>query len=205
MRAYSGGMSSFPDTLAIIDTETTGMHPAFARVIDIGIIRIEKGKEVARYETLVNPGSRLPFFIKRLTGITDTMLENAPLFEEVALEVERLLSGAVFVAHNASFDYGFIKHEFARVGIDWSADTLCTVELSRKLFPRESSHSLDAVIDRYGIGVDERHRALPDAQAVWEFIAALDREHDRSVLARHMPVRETGKRKRFPEEERVIT
>jgi DNA polymerase-3 subunit epsilon len=133
------------------------------------------------------------------------MLEGAPTFSDVALEVERLLSGAVFVAHNAAFDYGFIKHEFARAGIEWSADTLCTVELSRKVFPFAIGHSLDAVIERYGIGVEERHRALPDAEAVWEFVSALDREHDPATLARLMPLREAGTRKRYPTEERVIS
>ncbi len=198
-------MRSFPEVFSIIDTETTGMRPGSARVIDIGIIRVENGIVTERYETLVNPGERVPYFITRLTGITDSMLESAPPFSDVALEVERLLSGAVFVAHNAAFDYGFMKYEFTRAGIDWSADTLCTVALSRRLDPFATSHSLDAVIDRYGIGVGDRHRALPDAEAVWEFVSSVDREVDPNVLSRLIPLREQGTRKRFPSEERTIS
>src|ERR1043166_8512709 len=123
-------MKAFPGTMAIIDTETTGMRPGFARVMDIGIIRVEKGKVVEKYQTFVQPGQFVPAFISSFTGITDDHLAGAPEFEEVALEVERLLKDAVFVAHNAAFDYGFIKAEFARLGIEWSAETLCSVKLS---------------------------------------------------------------------------
>ena len=108
-------MKAFPENFAIIDTETTGMRPGFARVMDIGIIRVEKGKVVEKFQTLVNPGYSVPGFISEFTGIRDEHLQDAPQFDEVALEVERLLKDAVFVAHNAAFDYGFIKAEFARL------------------------------------------------------------------------------------------
>ncbi len=198
-------MKAFPDTFSIIDTETTGMHPSYARVIDIGIIRVENGEVVERYETLVNPGEVVPRPITRLTGITDQMLVGAPVFADVALQVEKLLSGAVFVAHNAAFDYGFIKHEFARAGIEWSAESLCTVTLSRRLFPGERSHSLEAIIERYGIGADERHRALPDAEAVLEFMQSVSREVEPRVLERALRIKETGTRPKYPTEERFIT
>ncbi len=198
-------MRAFPDTFSIIDTETTGMHPSYARVIDIGIIRVENGAVVKRYETLVNPGEPLPRIITRLTGITDAMLVGAPAFADVALEVEKMLAGSVFVAHNAAFDYGFIKHEFSRAGIEWSADSLCTVLLSRQLFPRERSHSLDAIIERYGIGTDERHRALPDAEAVLEFMESISREVEPSVLERALRIRATGTRPKYPTEEPFIS
>lgn len=163
-------MKGFPQVMAIVDTETTGMRPGFARVMDIGIIRVENGKVVERYQTFVNPRQSVPGFIARFTGISDQDLLGAPDFDEVALEVERLLKDAVFVAHNAGFDYGFIKAEFARLGMDWQAQTLCSVKLSRLLFPKEKSHSLDSVIARHGIVCSSRHRALPDAEVVLEFL-----------------------------------
>lgn len=177
-------MKAFPETFAIVDTETTGMRPGFARVMDIGIIRVEKGNVVEKYQTLVNSGQSVPGFISEFTGITDEDLLGAPPFDEVALEVERLLKDAVFVAHNAAFDYGFIKAEFARVGMEWDAETLCSVKLSRALFPKMKSHSLDSIIERYSIHCASRHRALPDAEAVWDFFKKLGRSVKPALLER---------------------
>lgn len=174
--------SVFPETMAIIDTETTGMRPGFARVMDIGIIRVEKGHVVERYQTFVNPNSSVPGFISSFTGISDDDLVGAPQFDEVALEVERLLKDAVFVAHNAAFDYGFIKSEFARIGMDFQSQTLCTVQLSRTLFPGEKSHSLDAIIQRHGIMCSSRHRALPDAEAILDFFNDIEEKIDSKRL-----------------------
>lgn len=168
--------------MAIIDTETTGMRPGFARVMDIGIIRIEKGEVIERFQTFVNPNMPVPEFISSFTGIFDEHVAAAPQFDEVALEVERLLKGAVFVAHNASFDYGFIKAEFARIGMEFEAQTICSVQLSRALFPKERSHSLDAIIERHGIVCGARHRALPDAEAVLQFFQDIEKKVDAKRL-----------------------
>ena len=162
-------MKPFPDIFCIVDTETTGMRAAFSRIIDIGIIRIEHGKVTRRYQTLLNPGVSLPPFIKRITNITDDALAGAPTFEEVALEIQELLQGAVFVAHNVAFDYSFVQNEFKRSGIEWNAPKLCSVNLSRALYPKERSHNLDSIIERFDIAISERHRALPDAEAVLAF------------------------------------
>lgn len=177
-------MEAYPETFAIVDTETTGMRPGLARVMDIGIIRVERGDVVERYQTLIHPGMIVPPYISGFTGIRDVDLEDAPSFDEVALTVERLLKGSVFVAHNAAFDYGFIKAEFACVGMEWTAETLCTVQLSRALFPRERSHSLDAVIERHGIDISDRHRALPDAEAVLQFMKKAVDMTEPKILAR---------------------
>src|SRR4051812_38835718 len=128
-------MKAFPEVMAIVDTETTGMRPPYSRVIDIGIIRIENGKEVARYQSLINPHTSVPRFISQMTSITDEDLLRAPTFDEIALEVEELLKDAVFVAHNVSFDYAFIKSEFKRLQMNFRAPTLCSASLSRSLFP----------------------------------------------------------------------
>lgn len=167
-------MSLFEKPLAIIDTETTGMRAGFARVIDIGIIRVEEGKVVEQFETLLNPGTSIPSALTAIHGISDYHVASAPTFDEVALEIERLLDGAIFVAHNAAFDYGFIKAEFARIGMSFSSETLCTVKLSRSLFPSERRHNLDAIIERHAIACKNRHRAFPDAEVVWQFLRSLE-------------------------------
>jgi len=155
--------------MAIIDTETTGMRPPYSRVIDIGIIRVEGGVEVERYQTLVNPQTSVPAFISDMTSITDADLVGAPTFDEVALEVEELLKDAVFVAHNVGFDYAFMQSEFRRLDMDFKAPTLCSAALSRSLFPHHKRHNLDSLIHRHELVIDGRHRALPDADAVWQF------------------------------------
>jgi len=159
------------------------MRPGLARVIDIGIIRVEEGKVVRRYQTLVNPGLPIPQSITGFTGLDDESVARAPSFDEVALEVKELLDGAIFVAHNVGFDYGFIKSEFLRIGMQFEAETLCSVQLSRALFPKERSHSLDSIIARHGIECESRHRALPDAEAVWKYFNLLARDFDTKTLS----------------------
>jgi len=202
-------MKAFPQKFAIIDTETTGMRPPCSRVIDIGIIRVEDGKEVERYETLVNPQTSIPPFISDMTSITDADLLDAPTFDEVAIEVEGLLKDAVFVAHNVGFDYAFIQSEFARLDMDFRATTLCSAALSRTLFPHQRRHNLDALIHRHGLVIGGRHRALPDADAVWQYFQKIDSEVSerklRGAIARKLSTRE--KSRRFPVimDEPVIT
>ncbi len=153
---------------AIIDVETTGCNPLRDRVIEIAVIRTDGGGE---FSSLVNPGRSLSPFITGLTGISDDDLSDAPQFEEIASEIADLLEGAVFVAHNARFDYAFVRNEFRRLGISLSAPTLCTVRLSRKLYPTCKKHSLESIIERHAIAVEQRHRALDDVRAVSAFLS----------------------------------
>lgn len=176
-------MKSFPDTFCIVDTETTGMRAAFSRIIDIGIIRVENGKVVKRYETLIHPGVSIPWRITSITGLSNEDLAGAPPFEDVALEIEEMLEGAVFVAHNVAFDYSFVQNEFKRIGIAWSAPKLCSVNLSRSLFPKEKAHNLDMIIERFKIKTGTRHRAMPDAEAVLSFFKKLEKETDKELLS----------------------
>lgn len=197
MRTQFFCMKSFPEIFSIVDTETTGMRPPFSRVIDLGIIRVEHGAVVDRFETLLNPGTFIPHSIRRFTNISEEDLEDAPSFEEVALRVEELLKGAVFVAHNAAFDYGFIRSEFERINMPFSSERLCTVALSRELFPRARGHSMDALIERHNLSAPVRHRAMPDAQAVYDFLVevakTLPEEQIERALAR-VQGRAAGKR-----------
>ena len=156
--------------LAIVDVETTGASATYGRIIEIAVIRVEEGKVKRTFQSLVNPERYIPFSVEQLTGITNMDVERAPLFEDIARELLRLLDGAVFVAHNARFDYGFIKNEFRRFGIAFNARCLCTVKLSRKLFPQYRNHDLSSVIDRFGIQCNNRHRAMDDALATHEFL-----------------------------------
>jgi DNA polymerase-3 subunit epsilon len=163
--------------LAIVDVETTGAHPAWDRVTEVAVLEAAGGEVASEWSTLVNPGTRIPPAIQALTGITDAMVARAPAFGEIARDLHERLQGRVFVAHNARFDYGFLRREFERAGLRFQARTLCTVKLSRRLYPGEARHNLDSLIERHGLQVGARHRALGDARAVWQFLRAAAREH----------------------------
>jgi DNA polymerase III subunit epsilon len=155
--------------LSIVDVETTGLSAARNRVIEIGIIRVEDGDVVERYSQLINPECSIPSFIQHHTGIKPSMIKKAPTFAETLETIKPLLSNSVFIAHNASFDYSFIRAEYRRVGLNFMAPQLCTVRLSRRLFPAYRHHGLDSIIDRFNIEYPARHRALDDAEVVWQF------------------------------------
>ena len=122
-------------------------------------------KVVDSYETLVNPERSIPEFISRMTGITNEMVQVAPKFYEVAKNIVEITEGAVFVAHNARFDYGFIREEFKRLGYTYSRKQLCTVRLSKTVFPDLPKYGLDYLIKHFNIPVDNRHRAMADVRA----------------------------------------
>jgi len=186
--------------VAFVDVETTGCYPGRHRVIDVAVIGATGDRLDFEWQTLVHPGARVSAHITALTGIDDAMLEGAPPFEDIAGELARRLEGRVFVAHNARFDYGFIRREFATVDTNWRAPSLCTVRLSRALFPEMSHHNLDAVMEHHAITIENRHRAMPDAQVLWqlwrklraeiapaEFQRALDLASLRATLPAALP------------------
>ncbi|MBC7623930.1 MAG: ethanolamine utilization protein [Aeromicrobium sp.] len=152
------------------------------RITEIGIINVVDGVVVEEWSTLVDPECSIPAEIQALTGITNAMVRDAPTFSDVAGEVRRRLGEAIFVAHNARFDYGFIKNEFRRLGESFTADVLCTVRLSRRLYPEYSRHGLDQLRERHHLTIDGRHRALGDARAAWQFVEVATREHSPSVV-----------------------
>jgi len=169
--------------LAIVDLETTGTDPASDRVTEIAVLEIQGFEVTSEWSTLVNPGSNIPSPIQALTGITNEMVAAAPRFADLAGALHERLAGRVFVAHNARFDYGFLRREFDRAGIRFTAKTLCTVRLSRRLYPAEPHHNLDSVIARHGIDCRQRHRAMGDADALWQFLKIAEREHGDEVVA----------------------
>ena len=156
-------------SLAFVDLETTGATATADRITEIGIIEVDADGAVREWQQLVNPGTRIPPFIEQLTGISNAMVADAPPFAAVAGETLRRLAGRLFIAHNARFDYGFLKNEFKRLGITFRAPVLCTVKLSRTLFPEYKRHNLDSLIERHGLQAEARHRALADAQLIRQF------------------------------------
>ena len=171
------------DRLAIIDLETTGTAATADRITEIGIVRVEHGKVVEEWSTLVNPQGSIPLEIQALTGITDAMVKDAPTFEDIHDEVLARLQGHLFVAHNARFDYGFIKNELRRLEMPFSEEVLCTVRLSRRLYPEASHHNLDALVARHGLEAKDRHRALGDARLAWQFLQVVQREKTEMEIA----------------------
>ena len=169
--------------LVCIDLETTGGHPSRNRIIEIGLIEIDRDGSERVWSTLVNPGVRIPAQIETFTGISNAMVESAPPFEDVYRELIERLSGRVFVAHNARFDYGFVRAELLRLGVRFLAPVLCTVKLSRRLQPEHPRHNLDSVMARYGLSCDARHRALGDAMVLRDLLAIWRRTVEPERLA----------------------
>ena len=171
---------TYPD-LAFVDIETTGSHFERDRITEIGIKTLASD-QIRVWEQLINPHTFIPQNIQRLTGISPQMVENQPSFDEVARELKQELEGKIFVAHNARFDYGFIKASFKRIGIDFKPKVLCTVKLSRLLFPDQPRHNLDTIISAHGLSVSARHRALGDADLLLQFWRVCESKFGREKL-----------------------
>ncbi|WP_303918968.1 PolC-type DNA polymerase III [Draconibacterium sediminis] len=161
---------------SIIDIETTGQSYKNGKITEIAIYQ-HNGQEVTdSFSTLINPEMDIPFFITELTGINNEMVRTAPKFYQVAKKIIEMTMGRTFVAHNASFDYKFIKEEYARLGYNYHRKTMCTVKLSRKLLPGHPSYSLGKLCADLGIEINGRHRAAGDALATAKlFDILLDR------------------------------
>lgn len=150
---------------SIVDVETTGGSSSQSAITEIAICLHDGNKRLRVFHSLVNPGHPIPPFITRITGIDDAMVMNAPYFEEIAAEVFSLLKDNIFVAHNVSFDYSFLKQSLKDSGFLLQVPKLCTVRLGRKIFPGLSSYSLGNFCESMGIEINNRHRAMGDALA----------------------------------------
>lgn len=156
--------------LVFVDIETNGLNHIRGRVIEVAAIRVEHGRITRVFNQLIDPGSEIPYFITNLTGIRNEDLRGATTFHQVAAELHDIMSGAIFVAHNVRFDYSFLKQEFKRTGRTFLPKQLCTVKLSRALYPEQTSHKLEALIARHGFSYEKRHRAYDDAFVLWQFV-----------------------------------
>jgi DNA polymerase III subunit epsilon len=186
MLSESFPASIFPaEPIVFVDLETTGGTFGVDRITEIGIVEVGP-QGIAQWTSLVNPGRPIPSFVQQLTGITNEMVSNAPTFESLAADLLERMKGRLFIAHNAHFDHSFLKGEFNRVGMRFSPDVLCTVQLSRAVYPAESRHGLDALVQRHALVPSARHRALADADLLWQFWQHLHGAHDAEVLRAHV-------------------
>jgi DNA polymerase III subunit epsilon len=178
---------------AIIDIETTGGSARIEKITEIAIYLYDGNQITGEFVSLVNPERNIPYFITNLTGITNEMVEKAPRFFEIAREIVELTEGRTFVAHNARFDYSFIRQEFKSLGFNYKRNILDTVALSRKLLPGHRSYSLGNICSDLNISINGRHRAAGDALAtvkLFEILMAKDRETSgtKSVLMKNTKV-----------------
>ncbi len=150
---------------AIIDIETTGTSYLNGKITEIAILIHDGHRVIDEFSTLINPEQKIPYYIQQLTGITNRMVDDAPKFFEVAKKIVEMTEDQIFVAHNVSFDYNFIRQEFKNLGYDFVREKLCTVKLSRKLIPMKRSYSLSNLCADLNIENPHRHRAMGDAQA----------------------------------------
>ena len=158
---------------AVVDLETTGGHASQHRIIEIGIVWINDGEIVDTYETYVNPGVFIPPFITQLTGIKNEDVEHAPIFSDVAKEVNHWLEDRIFVAQNVNFDYSFIKKEFERLGMSFNAKRLCTSRYARSSINGLRKSNLKVLAEYFQVTNNNPHRALSDALTAAKILLSL--------------------------------
>ncbi|AWW32030.1 DNA polymerase III subunit epsilon [Echinicola strongylocentroti] len=167
---------------AIVDIETTGGYGRRHRITEVAAVAHDGREVLGTFQTLVNPDCEIPGYITGLTGIDQSMVQDAPYFEDIAEELYTFLEDKIFVAHNVNFDYQFIRSEFERVGRSFDRPKLCTVRLSRKIFPGLKSYSLGRICEHKNIEIKSRHRAFGDAEATAILFAKLIESDDNGVV-----------------------
>lgn len=171
---------------AIVDIETTGGFAQEHRIIEIAVIIHDGKKEVESFQTLINPGRRIPPYIAAFTNISDEMVADAPAFSSIAHQLFALLEGKVFVAHNVNFDYSFIQKELEKCAIQYQAHRLCTIKLSRQIFPGKKSYSLTNITASLDIELKNAHRAYGDCKATAALFSLLVRSDMDQVISKAM-------------------
>ena len=160
-----------PDqTYVVVDVETTGGRPPFHRVTEVGAVKIRNGEVIDTFQSLINPERHIPGHITRITGISNAMVADAPVFAEIADGFAEFMEGAIFCAHNVNFDYGFISAEYRRLERWFRFPKLCTCQKMRQLYPGYRSYSLKNLCREFEIPLETHHRALCDAQAAGELL-----------------------------------
>jgi len=179
---------------AIIDVETTGGKASRDRITEIAIVLHDGTQIIDSWESLINPETPIPWNITVLTGITDEMVQSAPRFFEVARKIVEMTEGAIFVAHNARFDYSFIGEEFKRLGYTYTRKQLCTLRLARQTLPGLYAYGLDALSRHFNIKNNARHRAMGDVQAtikVLEYILQHEDNREKADLLINLGIKES--------------
>jgi DNA polymerase-3 subunit epsilon len=196
---------------AIVDIETTGGSARIEKITEIAIYQHDGEKITGEFVSLVNPERNIPYFITNLTGISNEMVEEAPKFYEIARDIIEFTEGRTFVAHNARFDYSFIRQEFKSLGYNFKRNILDTVTLSRKLIPGHRSYGLGNICKELNITINGRHRAAGDAFAtvrLFELLTDRDRQINgcssdllrNTRLSKLNPNLDTGKLDSIPDE-----
>lgn len=182
---------------AILDIETTGGKYNEEGITEIAIYKFDGHEIVDQFISLVNPERKIQPFVVNLTGINNEMLRNAPKFYEVAKRIIEITEGCILVAHNAQFDTRILRTEFDRLGYDYQRESLCTVELAKKLIPDMPSYSLGKLVRSLGIPLSDRHRAAGDAKAtVTLFKLLLSKDQQKEIISQ--TVRMEAKRQLEP-------
>ena len=179
---------------AIVDIETTGGYASGSGITEIAILIHDGKRVVQRYEQLLDPQMPIPLHIQALTGIDDTMVAGCPTFADVSEEIHSILSNRIFVAHNVNFDYSFIRHHLAEAGLEWSANKLCTVRMSRKIRPGLRSYSLGRLCDALKLPIENRHRAGGDAEATAILFGRLLEWDDQNIINEMLKARSAEQR-----------
>lgn len=150
----------------VIDIETTGLSKQYHKITEIAAARVRDGEIVRTFETLINPQCTIPSFITRLTGIDNKMVKDAPTIKEILPAFVKFLGKDVFVAHNVTFDYGFLSYNLDRFhGYKLENDKLCTRKLANRLLPDIGSKRLGNICEHFSITNNEAHRAMGDVEA----------------------------------------
>ncbi|MES2801936.1 MAG: exonuclease domain-containing protein [Bdellovibrionota bacterium] len=167
----------------VVDIETTGGSGTFHRITEIGAVKMQNGKIIEEFQTLINPGRPIPKFITGITGISNEMVKDAPKFSDIADKLYAFTKGAIFVAHNVRFDYGFIQKEFQRLETSFVRPLLCTVQGMRKHYPGLQSYSLKNLCVNFNISLEQHHRAMFDAKAAAELLNLIHLKKSLSQIA----------------------
>ena len=174
--APSAGSPALGDSaFAVVDVETTGgMAGQGDRITEVAVVVVRGSRIELLFESLVNPGRPIPPKVTQVTNITDAMVRHRPPFEEIADDLLAVLAGRIFVAHNVSFDWRFVSHELRQArGLGLDGPRVCTIKLARRLVPGLRSRSLDSLANYFGVEIERRHRAGPDAAATGRILQRL--------------------------------
>ena len=176
--------------LAFVDLETTGGRPTSDRITEIAIVQTLDGKVVNKWQSFVYPDAPIPQMIQQMTGITNEMVANAPSFEELLPTILEKFEDHVVVAHNARFDVGFLRNAYKQFGEEFKNTVVCTVKLSRNLYPKYKRHNLDSIIRRFNLTCEARHRAMGDAAALPQLVAQMRRDFGKEDVLAAMAVQQ---------------
>lgn len=169
---------------AVVDIETTGGSGTYHKIVEIAIVITDGYQILESWSTLIHPERSIPPNVALIHGISEDMVKDAPKYYEVAEKIWKLTENRIFVAHSVQFDYGFVKSEFGALGADYQRARLCTVRLSKKVWPGHSSYSLGNLCRDRGIRISQRHRALGDAQATAQLLIQMHQHPDFTVILR---------------------